>query len=99
MAPSSTRSAVRDLADRFWQGFLEREVTPRFAAGLTVFKGYGQWQRADGTVEKSASRMLLVWYTPDAASDAAIEAIRRAYVQVFDQESVLRVDGEDCVSF
>jgi uncharacterized protein (DUF885 family) len=33
MARSSTRSAVRDLADRFWQGFLEREPVYATFAG------------------------------------------------------------------
>jgi hypothetical protein len=32
-------------------------------------------------------------------ADARIEAIRSAYRQNFDQESVMRVDGLSCVSF
>lgn len=82
-----------------WQDFLASDVTPRFPAGLTVFSGDGQWRRADGAIERSPSRLLLIWYAPDAASEAAIEAIRARFRQRFAQESVLRVDGTDCVSF
>lgn len=74
-------------------------MTPRFPAGLTAFPGYGQWRRADGEIERSVSRMLLIWYTQAAASEAAIEAIRTAYRRPFAQESVVLVDGSDCVSF
>ena len=35
----------------------------------------------------------------DGTSDADIEAIRSAYKQRFDQESVLRIDSVSCVSF
>jgi hypothetical protein len=43
--------------------------------------------------------MLLIWFEPDADSDARIEAIRSAYKKQFGQESVLRADAASCVSF
>jgi hypothetical protein len=80
-----------------WRDFLDREVTPRFPDGLTVDEAYGQWRRPDGRIEKSPSRVLTIWYEGDAS--ARIDAVREAYKKRFDQMSVMRVDGADCVSF
>lgn len=80
-----------------WQDFLDAEVTPRFPAGLTAYEAYGQWRGADGKVEKSSSRVLMIWYEGNAS--ARIDAIRAAYKKRFAQDSVMRVDGRDCVSF
>jgi hypothetical protein len=82
-----------------WHRFLSREVTPRFPDGLTALEGYGQWKADNGTITKERSRVLLIWHTPDAKSDTALDAIRDAYKTRFHQQSVMRVDGEDCVSF
>ncbi|HVZ68639.1 MAG TPA: DUF3574 domain-containing protein [Rhizomicrobium sp.] len=80
-----------------WKDFLDREVTPRFPAGLTAYEAYGQWQGSDGRIERGPSRALLIWYDGDAST--RIDAIREAYKKRFAQESVMRVDGADCVSF
>ena len=80
-----------------WQDFLDAEVTPRFPAGLTAYEAYGQWRDAGGEIEKSPSRVLLIWYEGDAS--VRIDAIREAYKKRFAQDSVMRVDGKDCVSF
>jgi hypothetical protein len=87
----------KPIGDADWQDFLDKEVTPRFPAGLTAYEAYGQWQRSDGQIEKSPSRVLLIWYAGDQSS--RIEAIRAAYKKRFRQMSVMRVDGADCVSF
>src|SRR5262245_4250771 len=75
------------------------EVTPRFPGGLTVFTGQGQWRSAGGAIIKETSRMLVIWYSNPNNSSARIEAIRAAYKKRFSQASVLRADGESCVSF
>ena len=82
-----------------WQAFLDREVTPRFPAGLTVLRGPGQWRGSDGIVAREQSNVLVIWYEPTGRTGADIEAIRAAYKQRFDQESVMRVDSVSCVSF
>jgi hypothetical protein len=84
---------------RAWQDFLAREVTPDFPAGLSVFDGYGQWRPPSGALIRERSRVLLIWYQPDADSNAKIEAIRAAYKRRFHQQSVLRVESSSCVSF
>jgi hypothetical protein len=87
------------VGPRDFRRFLAREVTPRFPAGLTIFEGFGQWRSASGEFHRETARMLLIWFEPDAKSDAKIEAIRSAYKKQFGQESVLRADAASCVSF
>jgi hypothetical protein len=87
----------KPIGNAEWQVFLDKEVTPRFPAGLTAYEAYGQWQRPDGRIEKSPSRVLVIWYEGDQSS--RIDAIREAYKKRFRQMSVMRVDSADCVSF
>jgi hypothetical protein len=87
------------ISSRAWAAFMEREVTPRFPDGLTVFDGYGQWRNKRGTIARESSRLLLVWYERDATTETKIEAIRTAFKRRFHQESVLRADEISCVSF
>lgn len=88
------------ISEAEWRAFLETEVTPRFPDGLTAFDAYGQWRvPADGRIARLDSKVLLIWYAPSAAAEANIQAIREAYKTRYDQISVMRVDGADCVSF
>ncbi len=86
------------VTDVEWKTFLDRQVTPLFPDGLTVIDGYGQWR--DGDVVKSErSIMLVIWHPVGFGDEAKVEAIRSAYKTAFRQQSVMRVDGADCVSF
>jgi hypothetical protein len=87
------------IGEGAWQDFLAAEVTPRFPDGLTVLAGQGQWRNGSGALIRESARMLLIFYRPDAAAEARIEAVRIAYKARFGQESVLRADGTACVSF
>ena len=93
------RPNAAPVSDGEWTGFLDSEVTPRFPAGFTVLRGPGQWRGSDGRVAREDSQVLLIWHDAVTSADAKIEAIRSAYRQKFDQESVMRVDGLSCVSF
>jgi ABC-type amino acid transport substrate-binding protein len=93
------RANAAPVSDGEWTGFLDREVTPRFPAGFTVLRGPGQWRGSDGRVAREEAHVLLIWHDSTLGADARIEAIRSAYRQNFDQESVMRVDGLSCVSF
>lgn len=95
----TSRSHGAPVTDEEWARFLDTEVAPRFPAGLTVLRGPGQWRGNDGRLAKEQSNMLVIFHEPSALADAEIEAIRAAYKQRFDQESVMRVDGMSCVSF
>jgi hypothetical protein len=83
-----------------WSQFLASEVTPRFPDGLTVFDANGQWRSRDGQVYPEATRVVLILYKADAATEGKIEAIRDAYKKRFHQENApVRVDSSVCAEF
>jgi hypothetical protein len=82
-----------------WQDFLATIVTPRFPDGLTVLSGYGQWHSDEGKPDRESLRVIVIWYQRSKQGEEKIEAIRNAYRERFEQESVMRVDGVSCVSF
>ena len=93
------RQGGGEVSEEEWRAFLQTEVTPRFPDGLTMLTAYGQWRSRSGEIAREPSRVLLIWYRPEAGSEADIEAIRQAYKAQFGQESVMRVDSASCVSF
>lgn len=82
-----------------FQRFVDREVTPRFPLGLTLLGGNGQFRDAHGITIKENSKLLILLYSYNRDNSRNVEAIRAAYMNSFQQESVLRVDGSSCVSF
>jgi hypothetical protein len=99
MARTELLFGAGTVSESAWHQFLSKEVTPRFPDGLAAFEGYGQGKAPDGKIAKERSRVLLIWHAPDAKANAALDAIRETYKKRFHQQSVMRVDGEDCVSF
>ena len=87
---------TREQFDRFVDG----EVTPRFPDGLTLLTGYGQFKGSDGRIVQERSSVLSLLYPPgDEEANRELEEIRAAYERDFDQESVLRLDSRERVSF
>ena len=95
----TSRNDGPHVSDADWTTFLEGEITPRFPEGLTVLRAPGQWLARDGHIVREDSRILVIWYEPTRHTNHHIEAIRSAYREQFDQESVMRVDSTSCVSF
>jgi hypothetical protein len=75
--------------------FLDKEVTPAFPDGLTWLEAHGQWQ---GGKEDSYVLIILYPFT-DRSANRELEEIRTDYKDQFDQESVLRADSVQRVSF
>lgn len=75
--------------------FLDKEVTPAFPDGLTWLNAHGQWK---GGKEESFVVILLYPLT-NRHANKDIEEIRVEYKKEFQQESVLRADTTDRVSF
>lgn len=96
-------TALSTEAQARWETFVEKEVTPRFPDGLTVFDGYGQWRdAADGAnapVQRERTRVLVVLHadTPEAARK--VEEIRTAWKAATGDKSVLKVSSRAEVSF
>jgi len=85
-------------ADEF-QYFVDTEVTPRFPDGLTLLTGQGQYKNFSGDIVDEGLKLLILFYPFSRESSQAIDEIRDAYKNAFQQESVLRVDEQTCISF
>ena len=88
------------VTDEEFRGFLDEIITPRFPNGLTALAGTGQFRGSSGMVMREGSVFVILLYpAADNGSSTRIEEIRETYRKTFQQESVLRVDAESCVSF
>ena len=88
------------VSEATWRNFLDKEVSSRFPAGLSVVDVYGQWQgKNQKTPERLRSKMLIVDYPGTAENAARIEAIRAAWKQRTGDQSVLKVTEHADVSF
>ena len=97
-------AATKGVTEAAWRDFLDREVTPRFPAGLSVIDVYGQWQSKRGQTAHSAperirSKVLIIDYPATTENEAAIEAIRAAWKKQTGDQSVLKVTQPADVSF
>jgi hypothetical protein len=82
------------VTEQEFRGFIDAEVTPRFPDGLTVLKGDGQFRGENEVIVKEQSFVLVLLYPYEEAAKGSkrIDRIRELYKEMFDQESVLRVD-------
>lgn len=88
------------VSEAAWSAFLDKEVTPRFPAGLSVLDVYGQWQsKGAKTPERLRSKLLVIDYIDSAENRAKIDAIRAAWKKMTGDESVMRVTEPAEVSF
>lgn len=88
------------ISEADWRDFLDREVTPRFPAGLSVADVYGQWQGKESPVpSRLRSKVLIILYSGTEENKARIEAIRAAWKLKTGDQSVLRVTQPADVSF
>ena len=89
-----------EVSEEQFQHFLAVEVTKRFPDGLTLIDGLGQFLDSSGTIVKEKSKLLILFYPlSDRQADGRVEDIRTAYKGQFQQESVLRTDTLQRVSF
>jgi hypothetical protein len=90
----------KGVSEAAWRDFLDKEVSPRFPAGLSVVDVYGQWQgKRQKSPERLRSKMLIIDYPGTAENAAKIEAIRVAWKQKTGDQSVLKVTHGADVSF
>lgn len=94
-----SRADGPNVSEAEFQAFVDEVVTPRFPDGLTLLSGAGQFRGSSGAVVKEPSKLLILFYPWSNARNRSIERIRTLYKQAFQQEAVLRVDDESCVSF
>jgi hypothetical protein len=88
-----------EVTDEQFDAFVDRTVTPRFPDGLTQLTGEGQFLGSAGPIEEKSFVVILLYPFDDRQANREIEQIRTAYKAAFQQESVLRADSQDRVSF
>jgi hypothetical protein len=89
-----------EVTEEEFQQFLAQNITPRFPDGLTVVTGLGQFRNAFSIIIQERTKLVILLYPPDQAhTSGRIEQIREEYKTLFQQESVLRADSSECVSF
>lgn len=78
------------VSDSAWTAFLGEVVTPRFPAGLTVYRAQGQWRSDAGAIEREESYVLEIVHPSTRAIDTLLQEVAAEYRLRFRQESVLR---------
>lgn len=79
--------------------FLDRSVTPRFPAGLTVLDAAGRWQAPDGRLTAEPSKLLLIVAPATPETRRRLQAIRDDYKARFHQQSVGLLLTPTCADF
>ena len=88
------------VSDRQWRRFLDREIAPRFAGGLTVIDAQGRWRDpVSGRIVHEPAKIVIVVTADDAAARERIAAAAAAYKQRFKQQSVGVVTRSVCAAF
>ena len=88
-----------EVTEEEFQHFIDTKVTPRFPDGLTLINAKGQFKDSAGTIIQEGSKFLILLYPFNKESNQLVEQIRLDYKNQFQQQSVLRVDEQSCVSF
>jgi len=84
------------ISESEWRAFLNDTVTPLFPDGLTIMQAEGRYRsRTDGLIEEP-TRVLVILHQ---RADAKIDHLTRRYIQLFNQESILRSDAPASVTF
>ena len=82
-----------------FEAFLDRSVTPRFPAGLTVMDGAGRWRAPDGRLTQERSKLVLI-VTPETVDMVPrLQAIRDEHKAAFHQQSVGLTLSPTCADF
>jgi len=84
-----------EVSQEQFQEFINDFITPRFPEGLTVFDASGQFQNSAGTIVNEQTKTVTLLLEDTLENELFINEIVRAYVQQFNQESVLQVVDED----
>jgi Protein of unknown function (DUF3574) len=96
----------RKIGDRIavsegdWGRFVDREITPRFPDGLTVFNAAGQWRdKSSNKIVREPSKIVQIVLPGDDGEFARLNEIAEAYKTRFKQQSVGVIVRPACVSF
>ncbi|NEQ22460.1 MAG: PEP-CTERM sorting domain-containing protein, partial [Microcoleus sp. SIO2G3] len=84
-----------EVSEEDFQAFVDSVITPRFPAGLTIFDADGQFLDSTGTIIEEQSKGVTLLFEDTLENETAIDEVITAYIEQFNQESVLLVVDED----
>ncbi len=87
------------VSEADWDKFLSEVITPRFPAGLSVWRAQGQWRDKNSIIQREESFILDLLHPDDATSERSVREIMTDYKVRFRQEAVLRVRDSVGVQF
>jgi len=87
------------VSDREFNQFLQQEISSRFPKGLTLFEAKGQWQGANGTIERENSRVVEIVCDDTQDNRDKVAAIAARYKALFAQEAVMVIKSRPEVVF
>jgi len=80
--------------------FLDREITPRFPDGLTVYDARGQWRDQErNRIVREPSKVVMIVLPGKPEDLARLGEVAEAYKKRFKQQSVGIVLRPACASF
>jgi hypothetical protein len=86
----------REVTEAEWAAFLNEEVTPRFADGLSVLDVRGQYRSPQGAIERERTKLLVVVVFDSPGHRARVQAVVDAYTRRWGQHGVFRVEHAVC---
>ncbi|KDN18209.1 hypothetical protein DV20_32025 [Amycolatopsis rifamycinica] len=89
-----------EVTDQEFAEFSDREISPAFPGGFTRLDGSGQWRGGSGAIVREHTHVIVLLHPfGDRDAEREIEELRADYKKQFQQESVLRSDSVEQVSF
>ena len=88
------------VSEREFLNFLDREITPRFPDGLTVYDARGQWRDQEhNRIVREPSKVVMIVLPGRPEDMARLTEVAEAYKKRFKQQSVGIVLRPACASF
>ena len=88
------------IPDAAWNIFVETNVAAVFYNGFTIVSAQGRWlDEKNRKVDEEPSHVVISVNKMNKNLSLKIDSLRAAYKNIFQQESVLRVDKKAKVSF
>jgi Protein of unknown function (DUF3574) len=88
------------VSETKWTRFVDQEIVPRFADGLTVFDGIGRWRnRTSNAIVRERSKIVQIVLPGTPEDITRLNEIVEVYKRRFKQQSVGMIVRPACVSF
>ena len=87
------------MSESDWATFLSEVMTPRFPAGLSVWRAQGRWRDTNSIIQREGSFILDLLHPDDVKSEQSVREIMTVYKVRFKQEAVLLVRDSVRVQF